>query len=62
MTRDELDKMIDDEVEAALSQVNTIREPEAANPVPKKPQPTSAKLNDDELDEMIFYGGDKPEK
>lgn len=63
MNKKELEKLIDDEVARIFSSVN-IREPQPepiqadANPQPTR---TRAELSGEELDDIIFYGGEKPQ-
>ena len=61
MTREELEKMIDDEVVASLG--STMQEPQKPKPQPQKQAPikTAADLSEEELDDIIFYGGKKSE-
>ena len=59
MTRKELMQMIEDEVYGALQ--STVTEPVPTQSVkPVKPVQTRADLSNEELDEVIFFGGEKP--
>jgi len=73
MTREELEKLIDDEVNATVTSTN-MREPEvespnqivqeqpAFSPEAKQVARRRANLSKEELDDIIFYGGEKPGK
>ena len=61
MTREELDNMIEDEVSMAMAMDSTMREPEQPKEGPKMPIKTTADLSEEDLDEIIFYGGIRPE-
>lgn len=64
MNKQELLKIIEDEVADIVSK-KTVKEPEIkSEPKPTKPSAstqTTANLSEEELDEIIFYGGKKPD-
>lgn len=60
MTRKDLLQMIEDEVSTALK--TTVTEPVPLQQQNAKPIQKKANLSDDELDEVLFFGGKKPEE
>lgn len=60
MTKKELEKLIDIEVSKVFINL-TSKEPEVKRPSSKKLyQQTQVNLSEEELDEILFYGGKKP--
>lgn len=59
MTRDDLLRLIDQEVNKLMSE--PIREPVKRNPIPQQIMYEPTLKTDEEIDEILFYGGKKEE-
>jgi hypothetical protein len=60
MTKKELEKLIDTEVSKVFINL-TAKEPQIKKPSPQKThQQPQINLTEEELDEILFYGGNKP--
>lgn len=66
MNRKELEELIDSEVDKVLSNTNMTEpqpelEPEQTQNVSAYVPPKRASMSEEELDEILFYGGHKPQ-
>ncbi len=59
MTLSELKKLIEDEVSAAISE--PLREPVVVRQQPKKKVYRPVLKTEDEIDDVLFYGGKRPD-
>lgn len=65
MNRKELEELIDSEVDKVMSSLNMREpqlEPESQQQTNSYVAPKRASISEEELDEILFYGGKKPEE